>query len=150
MKKQKIHPLYEDPNWYVHWWRQSHIFKVDDTDGKSSPITGAEFWFAQFWEPRELAVWLYELVRRLANTKISEGKISAEEKKLLQEMPPYLHLSAQQKADLAFIIARELNTEAINAETSTLYNSTDRSHLPGWQQGQPQKLSDWRQVEALA
>lgn len=140
--------MHLDADWYQHWWRQSRIADVD-VKGKTKPKTDATFWFDHFWEPRELAIWIYELVRRLPNTKIEKDKLSNENKEILRSMPPYLKLSVQQKAALASIITRVLDSKLINEEASVLYNSTARSHLPEWQQGQPHKLTDWRQVEVL-
>lgn len=117
--------------------------------GKTEAKAEAQFWFDTFWQPRELAIWIYELVRRLPNTKLNKSEISDSNRETLLALPPYTKLSGQQKAVLVFIIARVLDSKSINDETSSLYNSTTRSHLPKWQQGQPDKLGDWRQVESM-
>lgn len=145
MNRQKIKADCENPDWQGRWWRHSLIFEMDN-GGKTRPKSGADFWFDHFWKPRELTVWIYELMRRLPNTKMD---IDDKNKKALQALPPYPRLSEEQKAALVFIVNRALDSELINEEVSTLYNSTDRSHMPEWQHGQPHKLPDWRQVEAL-
>ena len=148
MSRRKVKLPTGSSDWYAHWWRQSRIADVDGK-GKTKPKADAKFWFEHFWEPRELAIWIYELVRRLPNTKIATGKLSGGDKAILRVMPPYLKLPVQQKAALVFIIARVLDSKLIRDEESALYESSTRSHLPAWQQGQPQKLTDWRQVEVL-
>lgn len=148
MRQHKIKDNCENSDWYAHWWRQSRIADVD-VKGKTKPKTDAEFWFDHYWKPRELAIWIYELVRRLPNTKIQSDTISDGDEAILRTMPPYLKLSLQQKTLLVSIITRVLDSKLINEEASALYNSAARSHLPEWQQGQPHKLTDWRQVEVL-
>ena len=75
MSRRKVKLPTGSSDWYAHWWRQSRIADVDGK-GKTKPKADAKFWFEHFWEPRELAIWIYELVRRLPNTKIATGKLS--------------------------------------------------------------------------
>jgi len=148
MSRRKINSKPQDPCWYEHWWRNSRIIDVG-IKGGSKPKPDAEFWFEHYWQPREQAIWIYELVRRLPNTKIVEEKIPNAEKQLLLAMPPYLKLSAQQKATLVHYVTRSQDSKLIKEESKVLYGSTDRSHLPTWQQKETAKLRDWRHVEAM-
>lgn len=102
--------------------------------------TGAEFWYDNFWKPRRLSAWIYELVRRLPKLKMRNPKLTTQDLVQLRSMPSYPQLTTAQKKILAAIVASQFN-----------------AHLPedmlgndaSWQEGQIFKLCDWRQIEAL-
>jgi hypothetical protein len=148
MKTRKIGLQPAEPGWYAHWWRDSPVAEVN-AKGKTKAKPDAEFWFEHFWKPREFAIWIYELARRLPNTKIKPPELSASDRDILCILPPYPKLSAEQRAALVFIITRVLDPKLINEENSALYNTTARAHLPKWRRGQPHLLKDWRQVEEM-
>jgi hypothetical protein len=153
MKSPKIKHKPADPGWYEHWWRKSPVAEVNDK-GKTKAKPDAEFWFDNYWKPRELAIWIYELVRRLPQIETNrsrkpESKIAKADINILLALPPYPRLSPEQKAGLVSIITRKLDAKLINEECSALDNTSSRKQLPDWRRGQPHKLANWRQVEAL-
>jgi len=145
MKPPKKTLPHEEPEWYAHWWRRSPVVQVN-AKGKTAAKPDADFWFEHFWKPRELAVWIYELVRRLPKTRMGLQK---KQIKSLQAMPPYPKLSPEQRAVLVFAITRELDPKLIGETTSMQFDSTSREMLQEWQRGQHDKLADWRQIESL-
>ncbi len=122
-----------------HWWNRSPIMMVDEF-GQYVARPGAEFWFKNFWEPRRLSAWAYELVRRLIKLNLKEPKLSAEDQALLRSLPPYPHLTSTQQKILAAVLASQFQEH----RPMTMQGTTE-----AWRQGQIFKLGDWRQIEAL-
>lgn len=65
-------------NTWDHWLNHAP-FMVKDEYGHYAAKPGAEFWHDNFWKPRMLSAWAYELVRRLLRLKLKQPKLSAED-----------------------------------------------------------------------
>ena len=111
-----------------------------DRYGNYGAKPGAEFWYDNFWKPRMLSAWSYELVRRLPRLKLKQPKLSAEDSVVLQSLRPYPQLTSTQKKILSAALASQFKPDV---PALMLGNSAE------WQQGQIFKLGDWRQIEAL-
>jgi hypothetical protein len=108
--------------------------------------SSAEFWHQHFWRPKRLSVWAYELVRRLTKLKtISVPKLSEFERCELEKMPPYTDLNFEQKQILTHVFYAEL--ESPQSQLEKILATAEETML--WQQGQPNKLGHWNQVEVL-
>jgi hypothetical protein len=85
---------------------------------------------------------MYELVRRLPNTRIP---IPVEASRVLKRLPPYPKLTPEHKQILFIIVSRELNPRLVLQEQSVI----GASLMPAWKEGQASKLGNWSQVAAL-
>ena len=126
--------------WQDRWWLRSPLAEI--AAGRSRSKHGAEFWYQHYWKPRELSAWLYELVRRLPNTR---RPIPEPVRRQLLRMPPYPNLSFHQRNMLFIIVSRELNPSSLSQTKVVL----GESRLPAWKQGQAAKLGNWSHVEAM-
>jgi hypothetical protein len=101
---------------------------------------GAEFWYSHYWKPRMLAVWIYELVRRMAKLQLETPKLSGADRALLRSWPPYPTLTLRQKQLLCASLVSQLD-----------HHPSGQLLGPGEFaiKGQLTKLGDWRQIEAL-
>jgi len=128
------------------WWRHSPIFMRDQYRHYVSR-PGAEFWFDNFWKPRILSAWAYELVRRMPRLQIQEAKTA--DKDLLASMPPYSRLKPYQKQFLYAVFSNEY--VKFRSEWEMDNDQPASGDKPGrlWRQGQVEKLGDWTQIEIL-
>jgi hypothetical protein len=134
---------------WQQWWKSSPIF-MRDQYGRYVSQPGAEFWFENFWKPRALSAWAYELVRRLA--KLPPQRLlplSPAEKNMLESMPPYPHLAPNQKQLLYAVFTNEfLRFRGGIWYYTNQFSSSDQPTL-SWRQGQVERLGEWKQIELL-
>jgi hypothetical protein len=134
---------------WEQWWKFSPIFMLDDY-GHYVSRSRAEFWFENFWKPRALSAWAYELVRRLA--KLPRQKLlrlTPADKSLLESMPPYPHLAPHQKQLLYAVFTNEfLRFRGGVWYDANQFSSRDQP-AQSWRQGQVERLGEWKQIELL-
>lgn len=143
VKSQAIPTQVPDP--WDHWWRRSPIFMFDRAYGWVAR-PGAEFWYENFWKPRALSAWMYELVRRWHKLTQRYSGLAARYKDAIPNAkgarfwPPYVQLNGTQKSALAFVVASQFG------KASEVIGDPRDS----WRkEGRFSRLGDWRQIEAL-